>query len=121
MRLWRAVFSVLVVYLACVSGGAADTARAALSESGGTGILELQSAESKRPARLEIGFSGSYRQFELHDAADTRLNVLRGAANAAFGLPGGFETLGHGPGPVPLHESGRGGLAPGRGTRREAR
>ncbi len=94
MYMCRAAFPALLACLTCLAGGVTDTARAALSELGGTGILELQSAESKRPARLELGTSGSYQQLRLGDSANTRLNVLRAALNTAFGLPGGFEISG---------------------------
>lgn len=74
--------------------GAAAPARAALSESGGTGVFEVPSAESKRAARLELGFFGSYARLGLRDPLSTQLNALRGGANLAFGMPGGFEVGG---------------------------
>ncbi len=69
-------------------------ARAALSERGGTGVWEVQSAESHRPARLELGFFATYQRLGLRDSANTQLNDLIGGANAVFGLPGGFEISG---------------------------
>jgi outer membrane protein OmpA-like peptidoglycan-associated protein len=69
-------------------------ASAALSERGGTGIWEVQSAESHRPARLELGLFTTYQRLGLRDSADTQLNELIGGANAVFGIPGGFEVSG---------------------------
>lgn len=69
-------------------------AQAALSERGGTGVWEVQSAESHRPARLELGFFSTYQRLGLRDSADTQLNELIGGANAVFGIPGGFEISG---------------------------
>lgn len=77
----------------------APPAGAVLSERGGTGLFELATAESKRPARLELGFFTSYGRLGLRDSLDTQLNALRAGANLAFGMPGGFELSGT----LPLH------------------
>lgn len=77
----------------------APPAGAVLSERGGTGLFELATAESKRPARLELGFFTSYSRLGLRDSLDTQLNALRAGANLAFGMPGGFELSGT----LPLH------------------
>ncbi len=87
----RCVAALLTLGLAFAPAGDAG---AVLSERGGTGVWELQSAESKRAGRLELGFFGSYKRFGLGDPSGTRLNGLRGGANAAFGLAGGFELSG---------------------------
>jgi len=69
-------------------------ASASLSESGGTGVFEVQSAESKRPGRLELGFFGSYRNLELGDSVETHVNTLLTGVNAAIGFGGGLELSG---------------------------
>lgn len=72
----------------------ARPAPAAVSATGGSGVWDVQSAESKRPGRLELGFASNYSRLALYDGLDTRLNGLQGNALAAFGLPGGFEISG---------------------------
>jgi hypothetical protein len=70
------------------------SAPAALTESGGSGVFEVQSAESKRPGRLELGFFGAYRSLELGDSADTHVNALWTGVNMAIGFGGGLELSG---------------------------
>jgi outer membrane protein OmpA-like peptidoglycan-associated protein len=84
---------------------------AALSEQGGTGVWEVQSAESSRPARLELGFFSTYQRLGLRDSSDSQLNELIGGATAAFGLPGGFEISGSVPFYNPYTTFGGGGAA----------
>lgn len=69
-------------------------AQAVLSESEGTGVWEVQSAESQRAATLQLGFFGSLQRLDLRDSSHTNLNALEGGVNGAFGFPGGFEISG---------------------------
>lgn len=74
-------------------------ASAAPSESGGTGVWDVPSAESKKAGHLGLGFFGSYRHLGLQDSLDTHLNDLRLGGVATFGIPGGFEVSGT----LPIH------------------
>ncbi len=81
------------LFLSCTMLFAVD-ASAALSESGGSGVLEVQAAESHRPGRLKLGLFANYERLALGDTARTQLNGLRGGANVVLGFPGGFEASG---------------------------
>lgn len=88
----RLLVAAIIFSLGCAIG--ARPAPAAVSATGGSGVWDVQSAESKRPGRLELGFASNYSRLALYDGLDTRLNGLQGNALAAFGLPGGFEISG---------------------------
>ncbi|MEP7027459.1 MAG: thrombospondin type 3 repeat-containing protein, partial [Candidatus Eisenbacteria bacterium] len=95
----RAPLAVVVLATVALLAGLPGVSGAALSQTAGTGVWDVQSAESKRPGRLELGIFATHRGLALGDSANTWLNALDAGANAGLGLPGGFELSGT----LPIH------------------
>lgn len=77
-------------------GVAATSAEAGISESGGTGILDVDTPETLPGGRLALSASPRYGYLSL---ADSRLHTVVGNLGVTLGLPGGFEAAAV----LPLH------------------